>query len=113
MPVTLNSALFGITASKRQSECLHFPKCRLINAEVIARDQCAISGNNVAETPAAFNIVTALWRKLWNDNSLTSRRPVRPLPVQVLRMCLGDTAANRFSRDRIVYAYMRSLRERI
>jgi len=38
---------------------------------------------------------------------------VRPLPVQVLRMCLGDTAANRFSRDRIVYAYMRSLRERI
>ena len=26
-----------------------------------------------SDTPAAFNNVTALWRKLWNETSLTSR----------------------------------------
>ena len=34
-----------------------------------------------SETPAAFNIVTALWRKLWNEISLVSRAWLRPLPV--------------------------------
>ena len=34
-----------------------------------------------SETPAAFSIVTALWRKLWNEISLASRAWSRPLPV--------------------------------
>jgi len=34
-----------------------------------------------SETPAAFSIVTALWRKLWNEISLASRAWLRPLPV--------------------------------
>src|SRR4030095_4158753 len=54
--------------------CVYWRETAALSCPMISR---AIK----SETPAAFSIVTALWRKLWNEISLASRAWSRPLPV--------------------------------
>lgn len=43
------------------------------------------------ETPEALSIVTALWRKLWNESSLVSR-PVSAVALSLVRARVNQSS---------------------